>query len=512
MTLGQLVQFIPDCSISGDSNVQIRGISIDSRQVEQGDLFIALKGAQSTGARYVEEAIGKGAVAIACDESLHNTKVPFVRLLHPRRHLGTLASQVYGSPGSHMSVVGITGTNGKTTTSLLVEAILNHCGRFAGYIGTTAYRWKGLDSTGKGVTTEKESVRTSPEAPELHKMIREMHKAGVTDVVVECSSHGLEYGRLNGLALDVAVFTNLTPEHLDFHKDMDRYREAKWKLFGDVLYASSKKQRTAVLNLDDATGKLWAGRISEPKLTYSLENPKADLFAENYSFTPKGLQAALRIGGEQFEIRSPLIGRHNVANILAALCTADVLHIPLRRAIEALNEVHVVPGRLEAIPNSRGYHLFVDYAHTEDALRNVLEAITPIKDKRLIVVFGCGGDRDRTKRPRMTQAVLQFADVALLTSDNPRSEDPNTIVEQALAGAPQNIHRVNVDELNTASQSVICPIVDRRKALERALEIMEFGDTLLVAGKGHETYQEINGIRLPFDDREILKGALGGKK
>lgn len=479
MTASDLFANVPEVRLSGDAAAPIHGISIDSRKVVPGDLFVALSGEKVDGNDFIEEAVGKGAVAVASDPKA-------------REWLGGVSSRVYGDPSQKMTVVGITGTNGKTTIAHLVETILSRAGRNPAYIGTVGYRWNG---------TTHPALHTTPEAPELHAMLSKMNDEKVTDVVIECSSHGLELGRLGGLALDVALFTNLTQDHLDFHSSWGAYRETKKKLFSELLTQSTKPKRKAILNLDDPVGEAWSSEITLPVVTFSIHPlKKADIHAVRYELNEEGIEATISIRGQETSLQSPLVGEFNLSNLLAAIAIADSLGIFAQEISSALTSFEAVPGRLERVSNERGVDVFVDYAHTEDALSNVLQALRPLRKKRLIVVFGCGGDRDRGKRPKMAAVAAEYADLLIVTSDNPRTENPDSIICEILEGIPNK------------RRETVRSMAERRAAIEQALSISEPGDMVLIAGKGHETYQEVNGIRHPFDDREVAASWFGGSQ
>ncbi|MFH1018029.1 MAG: UDP-N-acetylmuramoyl-L-alanyl-D-glutamate--2,6-diaminopimelate ligase [Pseudomonadota bacterium] len=503
MTAGDLLRHESGSKILGNPDVQLDGMSLDSRSVERGDLFVALRGEKADGTRFIPQAVQRGAVAVATEEEVSGISVPLLMIPGLKQKLGSLASRVYGEPSRAMTVVGITGTNGKTTMVFLVAEIFRRLGKETGTIGTLFYRWK---------DREVEAPRTTPEAPELHRLLARMHSDGVTHVAMECSSHGLSLGRIGGLALDVAVFTNLTQDHLDFHRTMEEYREAKRRIFSEILAQSPKQDRTAVVNLDDPTGREWASALKFPILTYSTRHREADLFAKDYHMDANGIRARVEVQGEVVPLHSPLVGLHNLSNLMGALAVARALGIDPARAAEALSTVGSIPGRLERIENDKGVHVYVDYAHTPDALKNALDALSPLRKRRLLAVFGCGGDRDRTKRPQMALVAAQAADVVIVTSDNPRSEDPSAIVREIEAGIPSDVKKITPQELNGNSTGVSCSILDRREAIRRALEAAQPGDLVLIAGKGHETYQEIRDVKKPFDDREVARELLTGAR
>lgn len=493
MKLAELFQDVPNVRFCGDQNVSVRGVSMDSREVSNGDVFFALTGEKTDGHLYIQDAIQKGAKAVAVEQERPPLSVPLVLVPKPRDWIGPVAAKIYGYPSQKLTVVGITGTNGKTTTAHLIEAILKEAENTTGYIGTVGYRWK---------DKKLESLRTTPEAPELQQTLSQMLCDGVSHVVIECSSHGLEFDRLNGLDFDVAVLTNISQDHLDFHKNMQEYSQAKWKLFGNVLKESSKARRVAVLNVDDEFGLQWSSRIQDVVVTYSLDpSKKADVYPKKFSLSTEGIYAEVSLGTTEISIKSKLVGLHNLSNILCTLAVGWGLKIPKEVMAKSIQSQNLIPGRLEKISNPFGVHAFVDYAHTEDALENVLKALKPFHSRRLIVVFGCGGDRDRLKRPKMAQAVACHANVIFVTSDNPRTENPDSIIKDAVQGIPSRFHEQPAKELTAHSDFVYCTITDRRMAIERAIQIAAPDDIVLIAGKGHETYQEISGVRHSFDDR-----------
>jgi UDP-N-acetylmuramoyl-L-alanyl-D-glutamate--2,6-diaminopimelate ligase len=501
MTVAQLFAGFPEVRIVGNPNVEVSGIAIDSRNVGPGVLFVALPGTKTDGNRFVAEAIRRGAPAVVAEHPNVPVGTTAIHLPNGRRRLGEIASRLYGDPSLKMRVVGVTGTNGKTTTAHLIEAILRNAGSNPAFVGTVGYRWNGVT---------REAPHTTPEASDLHAMFRTMLDEGVTEVVMECSSHGLEQGRLGGVALDVALFTNLTQDHLDFHGTMDSYREAKWKLFSELLEHSPKEKRLAVVNLDDPVGAEFHRRLRLPTVTFSVRpSSKADVCPIESALTADGIRARIRIRSSELPIRSPLVGTFNLSNILAALAASDALGIPAGTAAAAVDGFRLVPGRLERIANGKGIHVFVDYAHTDDALRNVIVGLAPLRQGRLIVVFGCGGDRDRGKRPKMARVAAEGADVVIVTSDNPRSEKPEKIIEEIVSGLPKGTRIVKPEELQSSSRGVACSMSERRAAIEHALSVAARGDVVLIAGKGHETYQEIAGVRHPFDDRTVAGAWFG---
>ncbi len=468
----------------------VSGIALDSREVESGDLFVALQGQKLDGEKFIQDALSKGAVGVLSEKELPKFRENALVVPELRKHLGELASRVYGQPSLALTAIGITGTNGKTTVTYLLESILKRAGHRPGVVGTVNYRWG---------NRQESALHTTPEAPRLQKTLRKMVDDQVSHAMVECSSHALSYDRISSLHLDVAVFTNLTQDHLDFHGSLEAYAEAKRKLFDDVLMKSQKERKRAVINVDDPVGCAWAEDLPFSVLTYSLENPKASIFAEKTEVSVHGISAKVHTPQGDFHLRSSLIGEHNLSNLLGAIAVAVGLEIPTEIIAEALNQRIEIPGRLEAV--SENANVFVDYAHTEDALRNVLNTLKPLTKDRLIVVFGCGGDRDKGKRPKMMRAAWEQADVVIVTSDNPRTEDPQGILDDILS---EKVGEVEDSKL-------LRRVLSREEAIGKAIRMASENDVVLIAGKGHETYQEVNGIRYDFDDREVARRFLKEK-
>jgi UDP-N-acetylmuramoyl-L-alanyl-D-glutamate--2,6-diaminopimelate ligase len=378
--------------------------------------------------------------------------------------------------------VGVTGTNGKTTTTYLIDAALRAAGKTVGLLGTVQYR------IGDRLA---EAVRTTPEASDLQALFKEMVDAGCRHAVLEVSSHSLELKRVHGCAFKVAVFTNLTRDHLDFHGDMETYFQAKRKLFSDYLRPDGR----AVVNADDDRSPDLVAASRAPVWTYGIERP-ADFKAEAITLSLEGTAFRITSPVGAFEVKSPLVGRFNVQNLLAAFAAAVALGVDVPTALRGLSSVPGVPGRLERVPGAPGITVIVDYAHTDDALKNLLETVRELQPSRLITVFGCGGDRDRTKRPLMGAVASRLSDVVIVTSDNPRSEPPEAILEEIQRG------------MNGGRKAERHAIVDRREAIARALEMARPGDAVVIAGKGHETYQVLRDRTIPFDDRQVARDVL----
>ncbi|WP_051716953.1 UDP-N-acetylmuramoyl-L-alanyl-D-glutamate--2,6-diaminopimelate ligase [Streptomyces megasporus] len=470
------------------------GITHDSRAVRPGDVYIARPGARFHGADFAVQAARLGAVAVLTDptgtERAAATGLPVLTVPDPRERMGELAAVIYGDPGRDLLQIGITGTSGKTTTSYLVEGGLRAAakeGEPTGLIGTVETR----------IGDERiKSERTTPEATELQALFAVMRERGVRSTVMEVSSHALVLGRVDGCVFDVAVFNNLSPEHLDFHPDMEDYFRAKAQLF------TKARSRVGVINIDDEHGQRLAGGVCEvPVVTFSAEgHPDADWRARDVELGPLGSTFTV-VGpdGETARAVAPLPGPFNVANALAAVATLVTAGIDLRTAVEGVAAVPGVPGRLERVEAGQPYLAVVDYAHKPDAVDSVLRALRKVTEGRVHAVLGCGGDRDPHKRAAMGAALARLADTAVLTSDNPRSEDPLAILAAMLAGAAE----VPIHERGT-----VLVEEDRAAAIAAAVARAEPGDTVLVAGKGHEQGQDIAGVVRPFDDRRVLREAI----
>ena len=458
-------------------------VRTDSRQVRPGEVFVAVPGVGADGAAFVPDALERGAAWVVAQTGDTFTAGSAARLVlhdNPRRALGELAAAHFKTRDHGLTMVGVTGTNGKTTITYMLEHLLAAAGRKVGVVGTVSYRWPGFSL---------EAAMTTPDCWQLHELVANMAGSGVDTVVMEVSSHALDQDRVWGLEFDVAALTNVTQDHLDYHKTMDAYFRAKARLFEDL----PKAGKAGVINADDPYGRMLLSRY-EPGMGYGLRYPNTGgvpgLFGEIVSSTSRGLELRMRQGGESWTLSSPLIGRHNASNLLTAQGVGLALGLKPKR-LKALEKFVGVPGRLERISNARGLDVFVDYAHTPDALDNVLGAVGELDFGRLFCVFGCGGDRDRAKRPLMGEAVCRHADVAVLTSDNPRHEDPAAIMDDVRPGL--------------SGCAEVVEAVDRAEAIGLALDAMRPGDVLVIAGKGHETYQDVAGVKNHFNDAEVVR-------
>ncbi len=514
MTLGELIGAIAPAAPDGPVRVMadaaalcrpVRAVAYDSRKVGPGSLFVALKGQHADGAMFVPQAIARGAVAIVSEsEPAPELKAAWIVVPDARRAIAALATAFHGHPSREMTVVGITGTNGKTTTAYLASALFEARGTRCGVVGTVVYRIGGQ---------EREAARTTPEAPDVQQLLREMVTAGCGACVIEVSSHALALHRVDGTRFAVAVFTNLTRDHLDFHGDMGSYFLAKRRLF-ELL----PEDGVAVVNLDDARGSELMS-LGRRTITYAIGRP-ADVRPGPLTFSLAGLEFDADTPAGRLHVRSQLVGRPNVYNLLATVATGVALGMAPPVIEQALAAVKGVPGRFQLVSEpGDDVTVVVDYAHTDDALKNLLETARPLATRQLITVFGCGGDRDRTKRPLMGAVAARLSDVVIVTSDNPRSEDPAAIVEEIKLGIIQPAERPRPQEPTRNGQRHMPPrppqvltIVDRRIAIERAVETAAAGDVILIAGKGHEKYQVIGERTLPFDDVEVARAALARRR
>lgn len=471
-----------------DPQLRVESLCYDSRQCRPGALFFALRGAKEDGSKFVAQAAQQGAVAIVSDAALSACAIPFIQVPNARVAMAEMAAAFYGRPADSLKVMGVTGTNGKTTTAFLVKHILDADQRRCGLIGTVKY------CVGD---REIDAPRTTPESVDLQELLAEMIGAGSKAVAMEVSSHALVQHRAKGIGFDAAVFTNLTQDHLDFHKTMEKYFEAKAILFEGLT--KQKKKGRAIINIDDRYGRFLVERFEKQVqvVTYGL-GVAANFRATNVRFDATGSTFQLTAKGRQYLVRLPLIGSFNIYNALGALAAAHAMGMELRAAVAAIAKAPQVPGRLERVNAKRNFQVFVDYAHTDDALRNVLRTLRDLNPRNLITVFGCGGDRDRAKRPLMAAAAEEFSDWCILTSDNPRSEDPLKI----LADIRKGLRGKRFEE-----------IPDRAEAINRAVQLAGDGDIVLLAGKGHENYQEFSeGKRIPFDDVAVARRAIEAKR
>lgn len=469
----------------GDLDRPISGLAMDSRRVMPGNLFFALPGRRADGSSFIDEAIQRGAVAIVGEKIPAGTaaRVTYIQVADARRALAVVSQRYFNFPDRALDLIGVTGTNGKTTVTSIIKHLLATPAQRVGLIGTVHY------DLGARVVP---SYRTTPESLDLYGMLAQMRDAGCRQATMEVSSHGIDQHRVLGMQFGVAVFTNLTRDHLDYHQSMEAYFAVKARLF------SGAAPRAAVINIDDPHGRQLAGVVpAKTKIITFGESPDAVIRAENVRLNFKNSLFRLVWPEGSLEIESPLIGRYNVSNLLAAFAACYALGRDLTVVAARLKSFAGVPGRMERIEEGQPYNVLVDYAHTDDALRNACGMLRAITPGRLFVVFGCGGNRDRSKRALMTAAVQEFADFAWGTADNPRGEPLNQIFADMRTNLPDG--------------SRITFIEDRRRAISLALDAARPGDCLLIAGKGHETFQEFADTVVPFDDRQVVRELIGIK-
>ncbi len=485
MQLKNLVAAVPTRRIIGPLDRTVESIAYDSRRVQKNGLFIALPGQKTDGNQFVDQAVDRGATVVVTEREENCPSATCVVVDNARQAMADLAAIFYDYPTRRLKLAAVTGTNGKTTTSFLIKHISEKAGLRCGLLGTVRYE------IGDRILP---AIRTTPESLDLQELLAQIANAGCRAAALEVSSHALAQDRTRGLEWDVAVFTNLTQDHLDFHGTMEKYFEAKMRLFEGLATQKTKKTPVAVVNLDDRYGEQIVSRLAKrvSTITYGM-SARADFRASNYRTEFGGTSYQLDARGRSYLVRVPLIGRFNVANATAALAAVTVLGINLREAILSLARSPQVPGRLEAVPAKRQFQVFVDYAHTDDALLNVLKTLRELSPRKLIVVFGCGGDRDRQKRPLMGAVADQNADFSIITSDNPRKEDPDAIIAEVEKGFRGDRHE---------------KIPDRAEAIARAIGLAQPRDIVLIAGKGHEAYQEFADHTVPFDDIQVARRAL----
>ena len=473
-------------------DIEIGDISYHSHEVKEGDLFVAIRGAKHDGHHFIEETIAGGARAIIVEQMPPQPlNVPVVWVMDTHKALAQISAEFFSHPSRTITLVGITGTNGKTTTSYVIESIFKAARRAVGVIGTVNYRLKGK---------EQPAPTTTPQSYDLQRLLSEMISDGIHDVVMEVSSHALDQERVRGCHFDVGVFTNISPEHLDYHEDMDRYFAAKKRFFQEIL-VETEKDPWAIINIDDPLLKDFQKELPHLRaMTYGLD--RGEVRASNREVSLEGIRATLTTPAGALKIRTSLVGEYNLYNIMAATAVGISLGITpeaIKKGIEALSQV---PGRMERVGTGNPW-ILVDYAHTPDALEKTMKEIKRLASGKVFVVFGCGGDRDRTKRTPMGKIAAQWSDLAIITSDNPRTEDPLNIIDEIERGAR---------EISSLRYRII---PDRREAIKEAIALAGPLDIILITGKGHEDYQIIGEERFPFDDREEARKALalrGGKQ
>ncbi len=509
MDAAALARSIPGARLEGDGAATIARVRSDSRGVRRGDLFVAVRGTHRDGHELLDEVLRSGVEAVLVEGAapVRGARA-VIRVPDSHAALGRAAAAVLGWPGRTMRLVGITGTNGKTTTSYLVESILRAAGRMVGVVGTVEYRFADV---------HRAAPLTTPGAEALQELLAEMVAAGCTHAVLEVSSHALHQSRVAGCSFAVAAFLNLTQDHLDYHGTMDAYFEAKALLFEERGPAGAPGR--AVVNLDDPWAPLLLARAESPVITFAARplasndligpSREADVYVTARSLSRSGTRARLSTPAGPVEIESPLVGHHNLENLVAAAAVGLALDIDPATVVRGLAAATRVPGRLERVPPPSGVDVdvLVDYAHTPDALVRALEAVRPLAHGRVITVFGCGGDRDRRKRPLMARAALDGSDVVIVTSDNPRTEDPAAIIDEIVPGLASGT-LVAPEHLGTAARGSYAVLVPRSEAIACAIASAQDGDLVLIAGKGHEDYQIVGTVKHHFDDCEEAARAL----
>jgi UDP-N-acetylmuramoyl-L-alanyl-D-glutamate--2,6-diaminopimelate ligase len=497
MNWNELIAEVDAADRAGSSDAAVTGIEYDSRRVRRGAVFVAMKGGSTDGNRFVEKAVGAGAVGIVTDSAptfdhlvVYNPEVPVLQVEHGRRALAQVSAAFFGNPERQLSATGITGTNGKTTTAFLMEQLLNIAARKTVLIGTIEYHVAG---------EVRPSVHTTPESRDLYELMAEGVRRGATELVTEVSSHALDQGRMVGIGFDVAVFTNLTRDHLDYHETMEKYFAAKRLLFDGTVYPAP---RVAVINAMDARAEelAEAARAAGAEVrTYGIGGiGKGDWRAASYKLTPAGAEIELETPAGSARVISHLAGEVNVLNLLAGLTAAHARGVPFDPLVESIGRLKPVPGRFQPVNAGQPFTVIVDYAHTDDALRNLTalaRQMTAPAGRRVITMFGCGGDRDRTKRPKMGQAAGEGSDYVVATSDNPRSEEPRAILDEIEPGLRA-----------TGIKYVVEP--DRTAGIRLAIEAAAPGDVVLLAGKGHEREQVLADRTIPFDDADVALSIL----
>ncbi|MGQ9617385.1 MAG: UDP-N-acetylmuramoyl-L-alanyl-D-glutamate--2,6-diaminopimelate ligase [Candidatus Aminicenantia bacterium] len=483
MKIKDLLQKIDYISFNGNEETDLVGVSNFSKEVKENYIFVALKGLKFDGHDFIDEAISFGAKAVVSERKPKLSKnINWIRVKDARDALWRISTLINDNPGCKIRMIGVTGTNGKTTTTHIIESIFKTAGFTTGLIGTIYTRW------GEKVIP---ADMTTPEAPWIDRTLKEMLEDGINVCVMEVSSHSLSMRRVDGIDFKYAVFTNLTHDHLDFHRDMESYFEAKKRLFNLL----NKKESYGIINIDDEWGKKLSKEVNSANLFYGLSK-EAHIFPLNFNLSQDGIEAEIATPSGVLEISSPLLGKPNLYNILASIGVATAAGISKEYIKKALREFKGVKGRYELVENSLGFKLMIDYAHSDDSLKKLLETVSELKPRRIIVVFGAGGDRDRKKRPKMGEVAGRLAHIPIITSDNPRTEDPISIIKEIELGMKKSGNK----------NYMIIP--DRREAIFKAISIAEEDDFVVIAGKGHEEYQIVGKERIPFSDKKIAEIAL----
>ena len=489
MKLQKLISDLGSFTISGKKDIEINGIASDSNNVKSGFVFVCIKGLKTDGHNFISDAIYRGAAALIVEKDVEVLEdITIIKVPDTRKILTTAADVFYNYPSSKMNVIGITGTNGKTTTAYYINQIFAEAGRKTGIIGTINYK------IGDRVIP---AVNTTPGSLQLRALLNQMLEANIEYAIMEVSSHAIAQRRIAGIEFDTCVFTNLTPEHLDYHGTLGKYQDTKLQLF-EQMGKNSKKNtaKWAIINIDDPISRRFFDVCQVEIITYGL-NTNASVYATDIRSTLNGSCFKLRIGSDKsIEVKINLAGKYNIYNALAATSAALAFGLSLDEIKSGLESLKSVPGRFEKITTDAGFYIIVDYAHTPDGMKQVLSTARALTSNRIITVFGCGGDRDRLKRPQMGKISSELSDYTIITSDNPRTEEPIKIIEEILHG------------VKDASSSDLEIIPDRKNAIKRAIELAKENDLVMILGKGHETYQVLKDTVVPFDDRQVVKEIL----
>lgn len=502
MKLSQLIKGIDIMNLSADNAGEVSTLCYAADKCENGSMFVAVRGLAHDGHDFIADAVNRGARYIVHEKDIQiPSGVIAIKVSNSRRALGVLAKNYFGNPSARLCLVGVTGTNGKTTTTYILESILAQAGFKCGVLGTVNYRYNNKTYP---------APNTTPESYEMQKILRTMADEGVTHVIAEVSSHAIDLKRVDDCDFDLGVFTNLTHEHLDYHLTMENYFQAKKRFFAEVLPQSKKVHpQKMIINGDDKWGQIILKDVALPALTYGVEKNNA-VRAVSYELFLSGIKANIDLAGQTISIQTPLVGKFNIYNILAAAAAAKALQITSAVIKAGIENLSYVPGRLERIDSSFGFTVLIDYAHKPDALKQVLQNLVEFKKKRIITVFGCGGNRDTGKRPLMGEAATFYSDLTIVTSDNPRLEDPLVIIAEIEKGIDGNkIKKADFDHLSEHRDTHYYAVIpDRRKAIETAIMEAQPEDIVLIAGKGHEDYQILGTKKISFDDRIVAAQAL----
>lgn len=502
MKLSQLIKDLDIINLPADITGDVSVLCYAAGKCEEGSLFVAIPGLKHDGHDFITDAINRGARYIVYEKDIQiPSGVTAIKVTSSRRALGVLAKNYFGNPSAKLCLIGVTGTNGKTTTTYLLESILAQAGCKCGVLGTVNYRYNNKTYP---------APNTTPESYEMQKILRAMADDGITHVIAEVSSHAIDLKRIDDCDFDLGIFTNLSHEHLDYHLTMGNYFQAKKRFFAEVLPQSKKVHpQKMIINGDDKWGRIILKDIMLPALTYGMEKNDA-VKTVSYELSLSGVKADIDLTGEIISIQTPFVGKFNIYNILAAAAAAKALQIPKASIQAGIENLSSVPGRLERIDSSSGFTVLIDYAHKPDALKQVLQNLAEFKKKRIITVFGCGGNRDAGKRPLMGETATFYSDLTIITSDNPRLEDPLAIIAEIEAG----IDRSKIQQLapgNLKAKDDVhsyTVISERRMAIETAIDAARQGDIILIAGKGHEDYQILGTNKIPFDDRVVVEQTL----